>query len=301
MGQLESIADRLRHASLALILVAVLFEALSFTGYVVLSRLAFRPAAPRITWAESVEMTLAGVVATRLVTAAGAGGIALTVWVLRAAGLDGRKAAARLGGFFVVLYSAFFGALLVDGVAFAAGALHGAPTGLALAGATVGGLVIVAALSALLVPRGVDRPFLAVPRDSVGLALLTVRRTPSALLAALAWWGFDIAVLWTTFDMFGAPPGTGVLVLCYFLGQMAQILPLPGGVGPVEGGLIGAFAACGVSISLAVLAVLSYQAISTWLPVLPGTWAFLRLRRTVAGWREASAPAPRARASRRAA
>ena len=90
-------------------------------------------------------------------------------------------------------------------------------------------------------------------------------------------------------------------MLCYFLGQMAQIVPLPGGVGPVEGGLIAAFAACGVSVSLAILAVLSYQAISTWLPALPGAWAYLRLRDTVAGWREAGAPMRPARASRRAA
>ena len=286
LGMLESIADRLRHANTALVVLAVLFEALSFAGYVVLTRLAFRPAAPRISWRESIEITLAGVVATRLVTAAGAGGIALTIWVLRAAGLDGRAAVERLGLFFVVLYSIFFGALLVDGLAFAVGAVQGAPDGLALSGAAVGGLVIVMALGTQLVPPRQRRLVLAVPRDAVGLALRLVRRRPSALVAALAWWGLDIAVLRTTFEMFGAPPGAAVLVLCYFLGQLAQVAPLPGGVGPVEGGLIGAFAACGVPVSLAILAVLSYQAISTWLPALPGVWAYLRLRDSVAGWRE---------------
>jgi uncharacterized membrane protein YbhN (UPF0104 family) len=296
VGQLESVADRLRHASTGLLLLAVGLEALSFAGYVVLTRLVFRPAAPRVSWVQSLELTLAGVVATRLVTAAGAGGLALTVWVLRAAGLDGRAAAERLGGFLVVLYSVFFCALLLDGVGLAAGVLHGAPHGLAVAGAAVGALVIVAGLSMLLLPPSLDRVVLAVPREGVSLALRVARRSPWALVAALVWWAFDIAVLWTTFQMFGAPPGAGVLVLCYFLGQMAQILPLPGGVGPVEGGLIAAFVACGVPVSLAILAVLSYQAISTWLPALPGAWAYLRLRRTVAGWR-ASASARGARAS----
>jgi uncharacterized protein (TIRG00374 family) len=135
----------------------------------------------------------------------------------------------------------------------------------------------------------------------VALALGIVRRRPATLVAALTWWAFDIAVLWTTFEMFGTPPAPGVLVLCYFLGQLAQILPLPGGVGPVEGGLIAAFVACGVPVSLAILAVLSYQAISTWLPALPGAWAYLRLRRTVAGWRAPTATGRPARASKHAA
>ena len=49
--------------------------------------------------------------------------------------------------------------------------------------------------------------------------------------------------------------------------------------------MIGAFLAFGVNASLAVLAVLAYRTISYWLPTLPGAAAYVRLRRTVAGWR----------------
>jgi uncharacterized membrane protein YbhN (UPF0104 family) len=87
--------------------------------------------------------------------------------------------------------------------------------------------------------------------------------------------------------MFGTAPAVGILVLCYFLGQAAQVIPVPGGVGPVEGGMIAAFAACGVPVSQTLLAVLTYKAISTWLPVVPGALAYLQLRRTVAAWRAA--------------
>jgi hypothetical protein len=51
--------------------------------------------------------------------------------------------------------------------------------------------------------------------------------------------------------------------------------------------MIGAFAAFGVPLDLAVLAVLSYRAISFWLPTIPGAVAYFQLRRTVARWREA--------------
>jgi uncharacterized protein (TIRG00374 family) len=71
----------------------------------------------------------------------------------------------------------------------------------------------------------------------------------------------------------------------YYVGMLANTLPLPGGIGGVEGGLIGAFLAFGVSPSLAVLAVLAYRTISYWLPTVPGVIAYLRLRHTVGDWR----------------
>lgn len=308
VGDLEAVGRRLEHADTGLVALAAGFEALSFAGYVVLTRIVFRPAAPRISWRASLEITLAGVVATRLVTAGGAGGIALTAWALRRAGLDGRSAAVRLAGFLVVLYSVYFLALTLDGAALATGVLdRGVPTGLALAGVSVGGLVVGLALATLLMPGDLEfrarhaaesgarlrrlagglAPVPAVAREAVALALSVVRRRPVALVAALAWWVFDIAVLWSTFEMFGAAPAVGILVLCYFLGQAAQVIPLPGGVGPVEGGMIAAFAACGVPVSQTLLAVLTYKAISTWLPVVPGAVAYLQLRRTVAAWRVA--------------
>jgi uncharacterized membrane protein YbhN (UPF0104 family) len=291
VGQLDQVLHRLEHASTGLIALAVAFEALSFAGYVALTRLVFAPAAPSISWRVSLDITLAGVVATRLMTAAGVGGIALTTWALRAAGLDGRDAAVRLGAFLAVLYAVFFIALLVDGTALALGALHGAPPGLALAGMALGGLVIVLGLGALLLPTNLERrasrvmQVPAVAREGIVLTLRIVRSRPSALVAALVWWGFDIAVLWTTFEMFGAPPALAILVLCYFLGQVAQVLPVPGGFGTVEGGMVAAFAACDVPIALAVVAVVSYQAVSTWLPVVPGAWGYVRLRRAVTAWR----------------
>jgi uncharacterized membrane protein YbhN (UPF0104 family) len=305
LDQLNEIFLRIEHASPELLGLAVAFEALSFAGYVVLARTVFGDAAPRISWTESLEITLAGVVATRVLTAGGAGGIAVTAWALRGAGLDGRTAARRLAAFLVVLYAVFVAALLLDGAAVATGALGGgAPPGLALAGAAVGGLVIALALGTLLVPADLEQrageaaenggrlarladllaPVPAVARESVALALWLARYQPGAVVAAVAWWAFDIAVLWSTFKMFGAPPAFGVLVLCYFLGQLAQVIPLPGGVGPVEGGMIGAFAVCGVSVDLAVPAVLSYQAVSRWLPLAPGLWGYLRLRKTMARW-----------------
>jgi Lysylphosphatidylglycerol synthase TM region len=75
----------------------------------------------------------------------------------------------------------------------------------------------------------------------------------------------------------------------YYVGTLANTLPLPGGIGGVEGGMIGAFVAFGMSGPLAVLAVLAYRTISYWLPTVPGVVAYVRLRDTIGGWRSRDA------------
>ena len=95
------------------------------------------------------------------------------------------------------------------------------------------------------------------------------------------WWAFDIATLWACFEAFGASPAVGVLVVGYFVGMLANTLPLPGGVGGVDGGMIGAFVAFGVDPAAAIVAVLAYRFFAFWLPIAPGAISFASLRRTV--------------------
>ena len=116
------------------------------------------------------------------------------------------------------------------------------------------------------------------------LALAVVRERPTVLIWPAVWWMFDIATLWAAFEAFGQAPDPGTLILCYFLGQLGNLLPLPGGVGGTEGGMVGAFAASGVDAGLALLAVVAYQLISTYLPALPGLAGYLGLRRRMRRW-----------------
>jgi uncharacterized protein (TIRG00374 family) len=109
------------------------------------------------------------------------------------------------------------------------------------------------------------------------------------LLGAVAYWGFDIAVLGVSFRAFGSVVPVAVLIMGYFLGTLGSLLPLPGGIGGVEGGMIGAFAAFGVPGSRALIAVLAYRAISFWLPTLPGVIGYVALRKTVRRWQQADA------------
>ena len=119
-----------------------------------------------------------------------------------------------------------------------------------------------------------------------------LRTGNAGLLGALMWWGFDIAVLWACFEAFGAAPSFAVITVAYFVGMLANTLPLPGGVGGVDGGMVGALIAFGVEPELALIAVLAYRGFAFWLPIVPGAVAYLGLRRTVARWEREDAGEP---------
>jgi uncharacterized membrane protein YbhN (UPF0104 family) len=295
------------------IALGVLFEVLSFAGYVILFRAVFADDAGRIGWRESYVITMAGLVATRLFAAAGAGGVAITVWALRRSGMEPRIVATRMVAFLVLLYVIYAAALLIDGIGLGAGLFPGGGSfAITFVPAIIAaGMFAVVGAMALL-PGDIERRLgqwastsgsdhrwvaraLAIPAlaaSGVRTAVDLIRGRDARLLGAPAWWGFDICVLWAMFHAFGSPPPFTVILMAYFVGTFGNLLPLPGGLGGVEGGMIGAFAAFGVDFNLAVLAVLSYRAISFWLPTLPGAVAYLQLRRIVARWREEEGSPP---------
>jgi uncharacterized protein (TIRG00374 family) len=128
-------------------------------------------------------------------------------------------------------------------------------------------------------------------RTAIGL----VRAGEVGVFGAVLWWAFDIATLWACFHAFGVNvPPIFVITMAYFVGMLANTLPLPGGIGGVDGGMIGAFAAFDVNFGYATVAVLVYRGFAFWLPTVPGAIAYLQLRKTVARWarerRDAIAP-----------
>jgi uncharacterized membrane protein YbhN (UPF0104 family) len=270
-------------------------EAVSFAGYVVLFRAVFSDEQRTIGWGESYQITMAGVVATRLLAAAGAGGVALTAWALKRSGMESRTVARRMVAFLVLLYSVYVAAMLLGGLGLWLGVLQGpAPWSLTLVPAGLGALAIVVALGAAALPGDLGHGrgrILATAGTGASTvaggvrdALRMLRRKPLASLGAPIWWGFDIAVLWASFKAFGTPPPLGVIVLAYFVGTLGNLLPLPGGIGGVDGGIIAVLLGFGVGGGIAVLAVLTHRVFAFWLPTVPGGIAYLQLRRTVGRW-----------------
>ena len=299
--------QRLRAGDLWWLALGVVLEVVSIAGEIVLFRGVFSRPGNRIGWRISGEITLAGTAATKLLATAGAGGIALTVWALGGAGLSSAEIAGGMVCYEILTYGVYMAALAVGGFGLWMGLFSGrAPVGLTLVPALFGTVVIIVVVSMLFVAAPAERYLrrraraskghvqrwlrraAALPRslqEGLRAALAMTRRRDPSILGAVVAWGFDIGALWASFRAFGHSPPAAVLVMGYYVGTLANTLPLPGGVGGVEGGMIGSFLAFGVNGSLAVIAVLAYRTISYWLPTIPGAIAYLRLRRQVSAWR----------------
>ena len=258
----------------------------------------------------SYQITMAGLAATRIFSAAGAGGIVLTYWALRKAGMDRRRSACRMVAFLVLLYSVYLLNLILFGILLRTGVLPGDNP--------VGGTIVPAALAAVamallglvaLIPgdferrlrdfaRGYRRARWAARIASGPATLATGVRTaidylrhPSrgalAVGGAVGFWAANVGVLWASFEAFGGDVPVGVLVQGFFVGMTANLVPSPaGGVGSVDAGMIGAFVLFGVPKEIVFPAVLTYRVIAFWLPIPPGLVAYFQLRRTVARWEE---------------
>jgi uncharacterized protein (TIRG00374 family) len=297
--------QRIDRGDPAWLAVALSFEVLSFAAYVALFRAVFADRNERIDWRASYEITMAGLAATRLFALAGIGGIALTTWALRRSGMTRRAVAGRMTAYLVIVYGVFMLALILGGIGLRSRLLGGpAPFGLTVVPAAFACWIVALALGFTALPADLERrirrslrtrrmpgrlrSLLAVApamlAEGVRAALGLLRRRPLSGLGALAWWGFDVAVLWAAFEAFGQAPSAAVIVVSYFVGMLANALPFPGGIGGVEGGMIGALIAFGVPGGLAIVAVLTYRAIAFWLPTIPGAIAYLSLRRTVHRW-----------------
>ena len=312
-GPLRTLADALSRpleADPRWVGAAVGFELLSFAGYVALLWLVGSRATPRLGLRASTEVTLGGAAATRLLPTGGVGGAALTMWAFRNAGLGARDATRTLLAFLVVLYAVFLGSIVVAGGMIALGLAHGdGPLVLSAVPAAAAALAIAAALvfaarrpatvDALAdAPAGATRSARArlALRNTPGVigagvrdAVAVVRSGDVRLLGALAWWGFDAAVLWAMLHALGAPPALAVVALAYFVGQIANTIPIPGAV---SGGMVGVLIAFGVETDLALASVLAYRGVAAWLPAPFGLAALGGLRRTVARWGAAEPVAP---------
>jgi uncharacterized protein (TIRG00374 family) len=173
-----------------------------------------------------------------------------------------------------------------------------------------GGIALAAVvLVIVVVPRLTDRYLSrreAVPADSSRLratvqsgiealgqgvrdALSLLRRRQFGVLTgSFGYMAFDIAVLGVCYRAFGHSPSVGVLVVAYIIGLLGGIIPIPGGIGGTEGGLIGMLALYHAPLATTAVAVLAYRVIQLWVPALLGFLAFIQLRREL---RQDEAPA----------
>ena len=287
---LGEVRDRLAGAKPEWIALAVAFEALSGISYVLMFRPIFCEHMP---WRTSWEIGWSELAMGSLVPASGAGGLALGAWILHEGGMPAERIARRSVAFFLIKSSVNFVAVAVLGTALALG-LFGPDLSLWLTALPAALSILVIAL-VIAIPRlgpgpepepdaGRVRRGVAAARkaliEGTAEALEILRsRDRLVLLGAFGYWAWDNAVLWATFHAFGSAPAITVILMGYLIGQLGGLLPLPGGLGGIDGGLLGTLVVYGTPAATTAAAILAYRVILFWLPLIVGAFAFASLRR----------------------
>ena len=311
----EDSLDKIGDATWYWVVVAIGFTVVGFGAYVALFRGILGGSVgegvhERLDFKASYQITMAGLAATRIFSAAGAGGLVVTYWALRKAGMERRRAACRMVAFLALTYVFYLAALIVFGILLRTGVLPGAnPSGGTIVPAAIAGVVLAVLGLVALIPGDVERRLAELARGqrtarfakrlATGPATLATgvrtaiayvrhpRRGSLAIAGAVGFWAANIGILWASFEAYGGDVPFGVLVQGFFVGMAANLIPSPaGGVGSVDAGMIAAFVLFDIPTATVFAAVLTYRVIAFWLPIPPGIIAYVQLRNTVAAWED---------------
>jgi uncharacterized membrane protein YbhN (UPF0104 family) len=277
---LRPVAGEIADMNPGLVTVALGLELASCLSFVVIFRLFFTPV-PRTV---AREMAWSQLGSGALLPGGGVGSLAVGGWLLHLAGMSGQQIVRRSSGLFFLTSAVNVFTLAAAGLLLLLGITDG-PHDMLRAG-----LPVIAALAAILLalalPNLTRRLSSKHPNaawlEDLGIGIPAARHAltrPSwRLLGAVGYLLFDIAVLWTTFAAVGPLPPLAPLIVAYLAGYLANAIPIPGGIGVLDSGLVGALTLFGLPVTHAAAAVLVYHAIAFWIPTLGGTIAYARLR-----------------------
>ncbi len=288
--------------------VAIGFGILSFATYIALFRAVVGGEVFPVSWREAYEINMAGFAATRLFSAGGAGGAVLTYWALRQGGMERRDVGTRMVAFLALQYLFYPLAVVVFGVLLTTGVLSGSTAdSLTIVPAAIAGIVMLVGLAIALVPSDIERRLTGYSdRRPSARYLATLAKVPAtlaegvreairlvahptraglAVLGAIGYWAANIGILWASFKALGIAIPFGVVVMGFFIGMTANLIPFaPAGVGAVDAGMIGTFVLFGFPEAEVFAAILIYRLVAFWMPIPPGVIAFFQLRHTVRRW-----------------
>jgi uncharacterized membrane protein YbhN (UPF0104 family) len=280
---LGAVGQRVAHARWGWVALGGGLELASCFGYVLAFQGVFHDVPRRFGMLVAAAEQAFGAV----VPVGGAGGIAAGGWLLSRAGMPLRPIAERSAVLFLLTSATNVVTLILAGAGLAVGLFMG-PHNLLLSALPAGVGLAVLALFVTLAMRG--------PAEGKSLTARALRATSGAssetlqavqrpgwrlTTGALAFLFCDIAVLWLTIDALGYNVPVAPLLLAYLVGYLANTLPIPGGVGVLDGGLAGALILYHVPASVALGGVLLYHTLALWIPAISGTVGFVMAHRQI--------------------
>jgi uncharacterized membrane protein YbhN (UPF0104 family) len=281
---LKGVATTVSNMKIQWVVVAILLEVLSCASYVVAFLQVFYRAPRRL----GARVALSEEAFGAAVSLGGAGSLAVGAWLMVERGSLPVRIAERSAVLFLYTSAINVITLILAGLGLALGLPGPSNPLLSILPAAVGALVL---LMFLLLPRYVDRivrrvrpgrlhTFLTETAASVRDTVRLTFRPNWRIIGAIGYLWFDIAVLFACFAAAGKMPPLAPVVLAYQIGYLSNFIPVPGGIGILDGSMIGMLVLYGVGGTVATAATLAYHAISLWVPAIWGTIAFVLLQRS---------------------
>ena len=281
---LKGVATTVSNMKAQWVVLAVLLELLSCASYILAFLQVFERAPLRV----GAYVALSEEAFGSAVALGGAGSLAVGAWLMVERGAPARRIAERSAVLFLYTSAINVFTLILAGLGLFFGLRGPSNPLLSIVPAAVGALVLVLFL---LLPRYVDRilqrvapgrmhAFLTETAASVRDTKRLVFHPNWRIVGAIGYLWFDIAVLFACFAAAGKIPPLAPVVLAYQIGYLSNFIPVPGGIGVLDGSMIGMLVLYGVGGTVATAATLAYHAISLWVPALWGTIAFIVLQRT---------------------
>jgi uncharacterized membrane protein YbhN (UPF0104 family) len=272
---LHDVAATITHIKPAWVAAALALELASCVSFVVIFRLFF----DTLPAAVARELAWTEMGSGALLPGGGVGAFAVGGWLLHRAGMSAQRILESSSGLFFLTSGVNIAAIIAAGTLLALGignAPHDFPHAILpiLGAAGVTTFVLVLPKIGHFAGQGWRRDVLR----GVNEAERALVRPHWRLLGAIGYLAFDIAVFGTTVAATGANVPVDALVLAYMLGYLANLIPVPGGMGVLEGGLAGMLVLYGAAAGHAVAAVLVYHAIAFWIPSLGGVVGYARIR-----------------------
>lgn len=277
---LSAVSHALTHVRGSWLAVATGLELASCVGYVLTFQGIFDGLPRRFAALVAASEQAFGAV----VPIGGAGGIAAGAWLLARRGMPVRRIVERSAVLFLLTSATNVAALLLAAGGLAAGWFagpHDLLRSLLPAGVALAVLLVFLALAWRTGSEPVRPASLrAIAEASAETLRVILRPGWRVAIGASAYLLCDVAVLWVGLHALGENVPAAALLVAYLVGYLANAVPIPGGLGVLDGGLAGALLAYHVPAATALGGVLIYHALALWIPTLCGTFAFIAAARS---------------------
>ncbi len=271
---LHSVGHEIEHMDFGWQVLAVVLEILSCVGYIVAFLQVFERSPIRF----GARVALAELAFGAAVSLGGAGSIAVGAWLLVERGGKPSRVAERSAVLFLLTSAINVLTLAAAGIAVWVGILPGKQD--PLLSLLPGGIGVLVFVAFIALPVITDRltdghtnraaVWARATSETVRATERLLFRPDWRILGCIGYLWFDIAVLWVCLHAIGHAPPIASVVLAYQIGYLSNLIPVPGGIGVLEGSFLGMFVLYGVNATTATSATIVYHAISLWVPAMWG-------------------------------